>query len=171
MSALIRPVVRHWLIAAFVASAAMLAVAHAFQTFGGLQPCTLCLRQREIYWYALALSGAGMVLSRIAATARLRPLICAGLGLIFLAGAAWAAYHAGAEWKWWPGPLACSSAGGGASAEALARLMHGAKFSAPRCDEAAWRMLGLSMAGWNVLASLVFAGFSGAAAFVGGRDD
>ena len=164
MSALTRPLVRHWLIAACLASATMLAIAHAFQTFGGLQPCTLCLRQREIYWWALAVSAAGVVLSLIPPMARLKPLVCAVLALIFLYGAGVAAYHAGAEWKWWPGPTTCSSAGGGVSAAALAQLMQGAKIAAPRCDEAAWRMLGLSMAGWNVLASLLFAGFSVAAA-------
>jgi disulfide bond formation protein DsbB len=164
MTALTRPIVRHWLILAFLASAAMLAIAHAFQTFGGLAPCALCLRQREIYWDALGVSGVGIVLSFLPPAVRLKPLVFAALALVFLAGAATAAYHAGAEWKWWPGPQACSSGGGGASAQSLAALMHGAKVHAPRCDEAAWRMLGLSMAGWNVLASLAFAGFSGAAA-------
>ncbi len=168
MNALIRPLVRHWLVLALLASAAMLAIAHAFQTFGGLAPCTLCLRQREVYWIALGVSAAGLALGLSPATARLRPLVCAILALIFLYGAGVAAYHAGAEWKWWPGPTACSG-GGGASAAALAQLLHGAKIAAPRCDEAAWRMAGLSMAGWNVLASLVFAGFSGAAALAGGR--
>ena len=31
---------------------------------------------------------------------------------------------------------------------------------APHCDEAAWRFLGLSMAGWNVLISLKLAVWS-----------
>lgn len=165
MTALTRPVLRHWLALAFLASAAMLAIAHAFEKFGGLSPCTLCLRQREVYWWALGVSGAGLAISLAPPGARLKPLVLAALALIFLWGAGIAAYHAGAEWKWWPGPQACSGAGGaGASMQSLQALMHGAKFAAPRCDEAAWRMLGLSMAGWNVLASLVFAGFSGLAA-------
>ncbi len=143
----------------------MLAIAHAFQTFGGLQPCTLCLRQREVYWWALGISGAGLAVGLAPPAMRIRPLVFAVLALVFLAGVGIAAYHAGAEWKWWPGPQACSGAGGKASAQALADLMRGTRIAAPRCDEAAWRMLGLSMAGWNVLTSLALAGFSSVAAF------
>ena len=39
----------------------MLAIAHAFETFGGYAPCTLCLRQREVYWVALGLALGFMV--------------------------------------------------------------------------------------------------------------
>jgi len=48
---------RWWTVFAFVISAAMLAAAHAFERFGGLDPCNLCLKQREVYWAALAVSG------------------------------------------------------------------------------------------------------------------
>jgi len=164
MSALPHPFQRWWPAAAFAASAAMLAAAHAFQSFGGFAPCTLCLRQREVYWAALAVAAAVGAALVVTPARRLAPWIGAGLALLFLYGAGLAAYHAGAEWKWWPGPQACSGGGGKASLASLQALMHGAKVVAPRCDEAAWRMLGLSMAGWNVLASLVFAGFSGVAA-------
>ena len=164
MSSLIKPLIRHWMALAFVASAVMLAIAHAFQTFGGLAPCTLCLEQRQVYWVALAVAGLGLVASRTAIGARLKPLVPGLLAVIFLVGAGIAVYHAGAEWKWWPGPTACSG-GSGASAAALAELMHGARIKAPRCDEAAWVMLGLSMAGWNAIASVIFAAFSAAAAF------
>lgn len=160
MIALIPLLRRHWLIAALLVSAAMLAIAHAFQTFGGLQPCTLCLRQREVYWTAAAVAAIGAALNLTGSGKRVRPVFCAALALIFFAGAAVAAYHAGAEWKWWPGPTTCSAAGGGVSAASLANLMHGAKIAAPRCDEAPWHLLGLSMAGWNALASLIFAGLS-----------
>ena len=59
-----------------------------------------------------------------------------------------------------PRPTTCASTGAGVSAAALANLLHGAKVSAPHCDEAAWRFLGLSMAGWNVLISLKLAVYS-----------
>lgn len=164
MSSLMRPLIRHGMALAFVASAVMLAIAHAFQTFGGLAPCTLCLEQRQVYWVALAVAGIGLIAARSRLGARLRPLVLGLLAVIFLVGAGIAVYHAGAEWKWWPGPTACSSGGGGASAAALAELMHGARIKAPRCDQAAWVMMGLSMAGWNAIASVVFAAFSAAAA-------
>ena len=53
----------------------------------------------------------------------------------------------------------------------MARLMQGARIEPPHCDVAAWRMLGLSMAGWNVLASLGFAVVTGAATLGKGRHD
>lgn len=164
MSGLIRTLLRNWPLIAFLASAAMLATAHAFQTFGGLQPCTLCLRQREVYWAALPVAAAAFAADHSAWRARLRPLFAVLLALVFLTGVGIAVYHAGAEWKFWPGPSTCSSTGAGASAAAMARLLSGARFSAPRCDEAAWRLAGLSMAGWNALISLGLASLSAASA-------
>ena len=165
MTTLVRPLVRNWLILAFLASAVMLLTAHAFEKFGGYKPCMLCLFQRNVYWWALGVSGAGLAASLRPPAERLKPLVFVALALIFLVGAGIAAYHAGAEWKWWPGPQACSAAGGSASVEQLKALMHGAVVHAPHCNEDPLRgKLGLSMAGWNVLASLAFAGFSVAAA-------
>ena len=86
------------------------------------------------------------------------------LSLIFLYGAGLATYHAGAEWKWWPGPTTCAGGGGSVTAASLFALLNGARVQPPRCDEAAWVWLGLSMAGWNVLASLGLAGLSAYAA-------
>ena len=99
------------------------------------------------------------------------PLVGALLAATFLVGAGIAVWHAGAEWKFWPGPQACASTGAGASAAGLAALMHGAKVAAPHCDEAAWRFLGLSMAGWNALISLKLAAWSAVwAVWRAGRD-
>ena len=155
---------RHWPVIALIVSAAMLAIAHGFETFGGLAPCLLCLKQREVYWLALGVAAVGVGLGLTPIGARLRPLVCIALLLVFLAGAIVAGYHAGAEWKWWPGPSACSGGRGHVSTAVLARLMHGGKFAAPSCEQAAWRWLGLSMAGWNSLISLGLAALSGLAA-------
>jgi disulfide bond formation protein DsbB len=156
-----------WPAFAAIVSAAMLATAHAFETFGGYAPCTLCLRQREIYWWALALALFGLVLGMLK-----RPLVREGLALalaaIFATGAIVAAYHAGAEWKWWPGPTTCSGLGGQVGAGALADIMAGAKVHPPACDQAAWRMFGISMAGYNALISTGLAVIGLVAAF--GKD-
>ena len=170
MPTVFNPVLRHWPIWALIASAVLLAIAHAFQTFGGLSPCTLCLQQRDVYWTAIAVAALALVAGLTPARARLRPVFAVMLIAVFAAGAAIAARHAGAEWKWWPGPATCSGAGG-VTAASLSALMHGAKVAAPRCDEAAWVFLGLSMAGWNCLISLGLAGMSLAAWLKGGRDD
>jgi disulfide bond formation protein DsbB len=161
MTTLIDLILRRWLVLAFLASAAMLGAAHAFETFGHMAPCTLCLRQREIYWVALAASASGAIVEAVPRLRRFTPLFGAALALIFLYGVGIATWHAGAEWKWWPGPAACASTGHGVSLAQMTALLHGAKVTAPHCDEAAWRMLGLSMAGWNVLISLGLAAFSG----------
>lgn len=153
-------VTRHWPLIAFLTSAAMLATAHAFEKFGGLAPCHLCLKQREIYWAAGTLALVLTILQRTPLWPRLRLPAQLLLGAIFLYGAGLAAYHAGAEWKWWPGPSTCSG-GGAASAANLEALLKGtAKITPPACDKAAWVFLGLSMAGWNVLISLKLAVWS-----------
>jgi disulfide bond formation protein DsbB len=154
---------RRWLTLALAVSAAMLAVAHAFQTFGGLAPCHLCLQQRTVYWVAIGVSLAGLALSPTSVGRQARPWICGLLGLVFLAGAAIAVRHAGAEWHWWSAPETCSGLGAGSAAD-LQKLLQGAKLPPPRCDVAAWRMLGLSMAGWNALISVGLAGLSALAA-------
>jgi disulfide bond formation protein DsbB len=151
---------RHWLWLALGASAAMLATAHAFERFGGLAPCHLCLEQRTAYWVAIAVCLLGLAIQRVE---QLRPWILGGLALVLLAGAAVAIQQAGAEWKFWPAPEGCSGARAATAAD-LARLLSNKPMATPRCDEAAWRMLGLSMAGWNALVSLGLAAMSGLAA-------
>jgi disulfide bond formation protein DsbB len=164
LSDLLRPFLDRWRLVALLSAALMLAIAHGFQTFGGYQPCTLCLRQREVYWAAAAFSAVAMIAVRLPGGPRLRQASCWILALIFLTGCAVAVYHAGAEWKFWPGPTTCSGAGRGVSAADIADLLNGAKIRPPSCDEAAWRFLGISMAGWNALISLKVTILSGIAA-------
>lgn len=152
----------HWALAAACASAAMLAAAHGFETFGGLPPCHLCLYQRDVYWTALSVGIAGFALGymRLAWAGRTAGYF---LTLIFLVGAGIAAYHAGVEWKWWPGPASCTG-GGAVNAGQLAAFMSGAKSLPPQCDVAAWRMFGVSMAGYNAVISVVLVALSAIAA-------
>ncbi len=165
----LRLILSQWPLAAAAISAVMLAVAHAFQTFGNLAPCELCLKQRTVYWAGLALGVIAIGAGRVVRDPRI-PMIAGGLfAVLFLYGAGLAGYHAGVEWKWWPGPTSCTG-GGSAGSGALLALLHGAKIRGPQCDVAAWRMLGLSMAGWNALVSLGLAAVSGIAAVMG-RDD
>lgn len=153
MRNLTKPLLDHWPLAAACASAAMLAAAHAFETFGHLSPCHLCLYQRDVYWTALCVGVVGFALGYM----RLlwaRRTADAFLTVIFLVGTGIAAYHAGVEWKWWPGPASCTG-GGSVNASQLADFLNGAKTKVVLCDEAAWRMFGISMAGYNAVISLV----------------
>jgi disulfide bond formation protein DsbB len=139
-------------------SAAVLAAAHAFQA-AGYDPCALCLTQREVYWTALAIAAASAILWVRRPEARLSRAVDALLGAAFITGALIAAYHAGIEWKFWPGPEKCTSLGLGTVTpdSILAGLERGGPVAL--CDRAAWRdpVLHLSMAGWNVLISLTLA--------------
>lgn len=164
MSALLRPFLERWRLTALVASLSMLAIAHAFETFGGYAPCALCLRAREVYWVAAGVALAGMLVTRLRRGGRFRLPFNALLALVFAAGVALAVYHAGAEWKFWPGPTACAGGGGAVDASQMAGLLQGEKIRPPACDEAAWVFLGLSMAGWNALASLALTVLSALAA-------
>jgi disulfide bond formation protein DsbB len=157
-------IAEQWPALALAACAIMLGAAHAFETFGKLAPCLLCLKQREVYWVTGSVALVAVVLTRTAWADRVRKPLILLLGIGFLYGAGLAAYHAGAEWKWWPGPTACA-AGGAASADDLVAMLKGVKIAAPSCDKAVWIFLGLSMAGWNAVISLGLAIASGFAAF------
>ena len=154
---------RSYALLAALASVAMLATAHAFQRFGGYQPCLLCLRQREVYWMALAVAviGALALLRRPhPSLVRTLPLL---LALMFFLGFLVAGYHAGVEWKWWPGPGTCA-VGSGVSVAGMEALASGGPVQAVSCEEAAWVFAGLSMAGWSALISLGLAAIGIAAA-------
>jgi len=152
-----------------VASAMLLAGAHAFERFGGLAPCLLCLDQREVHWTAATVALGLLVLAQMGA----RRAVAAGLGglaLIYLFSAGLAGYHAGVEWGFWPGPAGCA-AGDAPAAFTPDQLIAGlsAPGSGPACSEAAWRLFGISMAGYNALISLVLAGLTAGACAVFAR--
>ncbi|MGI6245233.1 MAG: disulfide bond formation protein B [Pseudochelatococcus sp.] len=146
---------------AFRASVAVLAVsvlalagAFFFEYVLRLPPCPLCLIQRWPFYAAIPVALAAAALSRSGGgrTGTARVLLGA-LALAFIAGAGVAAYHAGIEWKFWAGPDSCSGAFS-VAADADAFLQRLQTVQVVRCDEAAWRFVGLSLAGWNVPLSL-----------------
>lgn len=137
-----------------VAALALFTLGMAFvaQYGFGLAPCELCLWQRWPYVAAIVFGLAALALPRWRAPL----LVLAGLSILASGGIA--VFHVGVEEKWWQGLSGCSAAPTPDSIEALrAQLM-----AAPvvRCDEAAFRLLGLSMAGWNVLWSLALGAFA-----------
>ena len=162
MKAAFNLTLRFWPIVALIASAAMLATAHIFENLG-YAPCTLCLRQREVYWVAIVIALLAIAFAR-GKGAKVAWAFDALLAAAFLYGAGLAFYHSGVEWKWWPGPAECATTGAGATAEGLDALLGGAKFKPPACDEPNWWFLGLTMANWNTLMSLGLAGLGAAAA-------
>lgn len=137
-------------------SIATLAGAWTFQLFGGLAPCPMCLQQRWAYYAAVPLCLLVLMTRRSSSPA---PCIAMALcGLAILAGGVLAAYHAGVEWKWWEGPTTCTGTGGFSSETNPLPDLN--KPALVPCDEAAWRLFGLSLAGYNVLISAALAGLS-----------
>lgn len=158
----------HKLAAGFLLAAAVFSLAFAwgYELTTGNLPCELCLAQRVPYY-------VGVVLAALAFFAAWRDgpaVVARGMlvlfGLMMLYGMSIAVYHAGVEWHFWEGPTACSGGGAGAStldaSNMLDRLSRGAT-TIIRCDQPYFRILGLSFAGMNVLASL----FLAAVAFYG----
>jgi disulfide bond formation protein DsbB len=86
--------------------------------------------------------------------------------LVLLVGAGLAAYHVGIEQGWWALPASCVAGGGAESVEELKRLLAEAP---PACDQVSFTFLGLTLAGWNLVASLLLALFTCAAACGVGR--
>lgn len=129
-------------------STLLLLAAFAFQHLGGMAPCKLCIWQRYPHAIAIAIGALALVWHRslLVIAGALAALTTAGIG----------AYHVGVEQKWWEGPTTCSSApvGSLSTDDLMNQIM-----SAPlvRCDEIPWELFGISMAGWNMLASLGFA--------------
>src|ERR1700716_260593 len=135
-------------------AAATLAGAWFFELVLDIRPCPLCLEQRYAYYLAIPL---GALVAFAAAKDAPRAVVLAGLGLLALAAlgnAGLGAYHAGVEWHFWQGPTDCTGTIGdlGSAGSLLERLD---TVKVIRCDEVQWRFLGLSLAGYNVLISLL----------------
>lgn len=136
-------------------SAGLLIAVHVFEAFGYI-PCPLCLRQREVHWVALGVGAAAFLLSARSSWGWMARLAIAALALVYLGSAGLAGYHAGVEYHWWPAPP-CEAAPIRIDAANLLESLSTPTRAVP-CDEAAWRLFGISMAGYNFLISLALAG-------------
>ena len=88
-------------------------------------------------------------------------------GLALLVSAGYGVYHAGVEQGWFASGCAAPISGGSVD-DIRAQVM-----AAPltRCDEVPWSLIGVSLAGWNAIASVATASlaFYGAARYGAGR--
>jgi disulfide bond formation protein DsbB len=138
----------------FVGAAVTILAALAFEHLGGYAPCPLCLEERYAYYFAVPASAVALLAARRDLTLVARILL-ALVAAAFIANAAAGIYHAGVEWKWWEGPGECA---GGFEL----KWGEGGVAETPiiRCDEASWRFLGPSFAGWNAVISAMLAGIA-----------
>jgi disulfide bond formation protein DsbB len=136
-----------------VASAIVLGTALLSQYWGGLAPCELCLMQRWPWAIAIVISLVVVLVGERAGLAWVALL----LGLVFAVSVVMAFYHVGVEQHWLAGPTACTASEGGAMT--LEQMKQQILGTAPvLCDRPAWTLVGVSLAGWNLLASLVMTG-------------
>ncbi|WEX10114.1 disulfide bond formation protein B [Chelativorans sp. AA-79] len=138
-----------------LAMAATVGTALGFQHIGGFIPCKLCLEQRIPYYIGVPV----MVLAFISSSLRAPAILTRGLllvgGLLMLWGLGLGSYHAGIEWGWWEGPSDCGAVAPTSASGSLLDQLNAVV--PPSCDKAAGRFLGLSFAGWNVIASAILA--------------
>lgn len=148
-----------WIIAAIAAAA--IAGAWFFQLVLGILPCPLCLEQRYAYYFIIPVAALLALMASRGASGNLVTAGFIALLLAALANAGLGTYHAGVEWGFWQGPTDCTGPmldlGGGSLLESIKTV------KVVRCDEVQWRFLGLSLAGYNVLISLLMAALAACA--------
>jgi len=143
-------------LAIFVIATATLVGAWFFQYVLKYPPCPLCLEERIPYHIVIPLSLLMTVAALAGAPQKLLATGFVVIGVVVLGGAALSIYHSGVEWQFWQGPTDCSGPISDIkSAGALLSQLQ--KINVVRCDAAAWRLLGVSLAGYNVLISLLMA--------------
>jgi disulfide bond formation protein DsbB len=124
-----------------------------FQFVMLLAPCPLCLEQRLAFYFCVPLAVMLGLGANHGASRKVLLLGFAAIAAAMLWNSGLSVYHAGIEWKFWPGPQDCSGPINdiGSTGNLLKQLQ---RISLVRCDEAAWRFLGISMAGYDAVISL-----------------
>ena len=144
---------RNALVLVLVGSIAVIGGALAFQFIGGLAPCELCLLERWPYYVGIPVA----VLALLAGRRPVPAAITTGaLALIFIASSVLAFYHVGVEKHWFEGPTACTSPT--TVAKTLDQLRAQLMGTQPvMCDVPQWSLFGITLAGYNFLASVALA--------------
>lgn len=145
-------------------AAAILIGALGFQYLGGLAPCPLCIWQRYALIVAMMLAlGSALSMDN---TARVLLILA---GVAFVASAGIGGFQVGVEQGWWQGSQACT--GGQPTPATLDQLITQAQGKLPaRCDEVAWSLFGISLAGYNFLISLALAAIAALRAAIPERE-
>jgi disulfide bond formation protein DsbB len=136
-------------------AAAILAVVYIAQYGFDLWPCSLCYVQRVPYVLILLLGALSLM---PAVDQRSRRVVLFHLFGLFVLGAVAAMYHTGVEMHWWQGPTACSGTINDVSLDDLTSAL--SKPAHPTCDQPAFMFMGISMAGYNFVASVILALFT-----------
>ena len=142
----------------FAISLAAILTALAFEHFGGYKPCPLCLQERYAYYAGIPLSAAALA-AHLLGNHKSAAIFIALAGLGYLINSGLGLYHSGVEWQWWAGPTVCS--GSRELSFNAGNLLENLKtIKVIRCDQAPWRFIGLSFAGWSAIISFFLFLFS-----------
>ena len=128
--------------------ALILSSVHLLEIFG-FEPCDLCLKQRWPWYISLVLAIVPNFIFQ-----HKNSIFLLLISLLLFLGAVFAGWHAGIEWNLWEGPKTCVTQTIDYSNNLLEKLK--STSPAPQCNQASFRVLGLSLAGYNFLIS--FAG-------------
>ena len=141
-----------------IASLLIVGAAAASQYIGGLAPCVLCWYQRVPYAAVIVIGVTGLLYPRVTGQA------LAIAAITFAIGGLIAVFHVGVEQSWWQGTQACV---GDTSPTATIDDLRKQIMAAPivRCNDVQWSLFGVSMAGYNVLASFLLTAFAAVAAY------
>jgi disulfide bond formation protein DsbB len=148
------------ILAAFVlgVSAVALGTAYISQYVFHYDPCVLCLYQRKPWWAVIVLAGLALFLAgRRPAWARRILWLCA---VAFAVGSGIALYHTGVEQQWWAGTQACGDTTLPPAGDIEALKAYLANRNIVRCDVPTWKVFGLSMTVYNLIASATMAVFT-----------
>ena len=159
-SSLAVPASRPLLWPALLLTAGMIVVilsALYFQYVEQYIPCALCLIERWPYYIGIPIGILAVLSSAMNAPPAVTRSLLLLAGLSMLIGGGIGVYHAGAEWKFWPGPSTCATSVDAITKNAGDLLNSINTQHGPSCTDAPWRLLGLSFAGWNVVTSAVLA--------------
>lgn len=132
-------------------SLALIAGAWFFELVLHLRPCKLCLEQRGPHYAAIGLAALALPFAR---SRQLQIAALIGLALLMVWSTGLGVYHSGVEWGVFAGPNDCGGTPAPAAAGVQDLMKQLQTTRIVSCTEAAWRFLGLSLAGWNALASL-----------------
>ena len=139
-----------------VIGALTICAVYFFQYVLGYPPCPLCFEQRNAFYISVPLAALLWLGAGHGASSKVMMAGFAVITVAMLWNTGLSIYHSGVEWKFWPGPTDCSGpiSNIGSTGNLLKSLQN---IKIVRCDEAAWRFLGISLAGYDVLVSLFLA--------------
>ena len=125
-------------------------VAVHFIEYIGYPPCDLCLKQRWPWYLILIISFISLFLNK-----KLYPWNKLVLIILFAASVIYAGWHAGIEWGFWNGPITCASTNRLISSHSdFLGTIENIRSVVP-CNEADFKILGLSLAVYNFISSLL----------------